>query len=81
MSLLDRDMAGETNGPTLLAASWVLTILAFILLALRFYCKLSRGRPLWWDDYTLSVSWVRTLCQCIVPNVLLKLERIAHTSL
>ncbi|KAK4120726.1 hypothetical protein N657DRAFT_648913 [Parathielavia appendiculata] len=45
----------------MLWAIWSLTIAAAVFLALRLYCKLSRGRLLWWDDYFLIASWVLVL--------------------
>lgn len=37
---------------------WALTIVSAIFLGLRVYCKLTRHRALWWDDYFLIFSWV-----------------------
>ncbi|KAK7408724.1 hypothetical protein QQX98_009081 [Neonectria punicea] len=50
-------MAGD-RGTRLVASCWSLTIAAAILLFLRVYCKLWRGRGLWWDDHLLIISWV-----------------------
>ncbi len=47
--------------PLLLWSIWVLTIVSAVFLALRVYAKLTRRRSLWWDDYFLILSWVRTL--------------------
>jgi len=44
--------------PRLMAATWLLTVFSAIFLGLRLYCKLSRGRRLWWDDHFLTASWV-----------------------
>ncbi len=44
--------------PRLMAATWLLTVFSAIFLGLRVYCKLSRGRRLWWDDHFLIASWV-----------------------
>ncbi|KAF5003893.1 hypothetical protein FDECE_9598 [Fusarium decemcellulare] len=35
-----------------------MTAAAAVLLFLRIYCKLWRGRGLWWDDHLLIASWV-----------------------
>jgi hypothetical protein len=54
-------MAGidaEERGTRLLAACWALAAASAILLFLRIYCKLWRGRGLWWDDHFLIISWV-----------------------
>ncbi|SPO06449.1 uncharacterized protein DNG_09139 [Cephalotrichum gorgonifer] len=45
-------------GPHLNRVIWALAGLAALFLALRIYCKLWRGRKLWWDDYALIASWV-----------------------
>ena len=46
--------------PLLLWSIWVLTVVSAVFLALRVYAKLMRRRSLWWDDYFLILSWVRT---------------------
>ncbi|KAK4139400.1 96ca82bc-67f3-4b3a-ab36-ffe7d8f40fbe [Dichotomopilus funicola] len=48
----------EDLGPQLNTIFWLLASLATFFLALRFYCKLQRGRHLWWDDYVLAASWI-----------------------
>ena len=45
-------------GPLLNFTTWLMTGLAFAILMLRIYCKTSRKRRLWWDDYVLSLAWV-----------------------
>ncbi|KAJ4313845.1 hypothetical protein N0V84_009200 [Fusarium piperis] len=47
----------EERGTRLLAACWVLAAASAVLLFLRIYCKLWRGRGLWWDDHLLIISW------------------------
>ena len=55
--------AGHENlGPYLLRVVWPLAALSTLFLGLRAYCKLSRRHRLWWDDYILIASWVRTSC-------------------
>ncbi|RSL47423.1 hypothetical protein CEP54_013408 [Fusarium duplospermum] len=49
----------ESRGTRLLAACWALAAASALLLFLRIYCKLWRGRGLWWDDHFLIISWVR----------------------
>lgn len=44
--------------PKLLVTIWVLLGLAGAFLALRLYCKFSRHRGTWWDDWFLVGSWV-----------------------
>ena len=64
-------MGGDERGTRLLASVWSLTAAAAILLSIRVYCKIWRGRGLWWDDNLLIISmvslnlcqgWVLTLC-------------------
>jgi hypothetical protein len=55
------DETGHENlGPYLLRVVWPLAALSTLFLGLRAYCKLSRRHRLWWDDYILIASWVRT---------------------
>ncbi|KAL4900478.1 hypothetical protein BDW74DRAFT_182809 [Aspergillus multicolor] len=48
----------DSRGTRLVASCWSLAAAAGILLFLRVYCKLWRGRGLWWDDHMLIISWV-----------------------
>ncbi|KAI0206270.1 hypothetical protein F4808DRAFT_112914 [Astrocystis sublimbata] len=48
-------------GVVLNAVNWTLTVLAAVFLVLRIYCKLSRGRGLWWDDYILIGAFITTI--------------------
>ncbi|KAI3331993.1 hypothetical protein HD806DRAFT_478994 [Xylariaceae sp. AK1471] len=48
-------------GVVLNSVNWSLTSLAAVFLALRVYCKLSRSRGLWWDDYILISAFICTL--------------------
>ncbi|EEY21864.1 conserved hypothetical protein [Verticillium alfalfae VaMs.102] len=50
----------------LLAACWSLAAAAVILLSLRLYCKVWRGRGLWWDDHLLIASWISLSISCSV---------------
>lgn len=47
-------------GPHLNRVVWLLSSFSGLFLGLRLYCKLWRRRQLWWDDYLLIASWVRT---------------------
>jgi hypothetical protein len=51
-------MDSDNRGPRLVAVCWSLAAAAAVLLFLRIYCKIWRGRGLWWDDHLLIVSWV-----------------------
>ncbi|KAF5025084.1 hypothetical protein F66182_2853 [Fusarium sp. NRRL 66182] len=52
---------GDDRGPRLLASIWTLATLSFILLFLRVYCKIWRGKGLWYDDWCLVISWLSLL--------------------
>lgn len=58
----DDDLPHTDLGPQLNLIFWLLTGFAFLFLALRIYCKIRRGRRLWWDDHVLLASWVCTYC-------------------
>ena len=55
----DDGQAHVDYGPQLNLVFWLLTSLSLIFLGLRLYCKIYRGRNLWWDDHLLIASWVR----------------------
>ncbi|KAH7304797.1 hypothetical protein B0I35DRAFT_382465 [Stachybotrys elegans] len=48
----------EERGTRLIVSCWSLALLSGVLLFLRTYCKLWRGRGLWWDDHLLIAAWV-----------------------
>ncbi|KAI0458646.1 hypothetical protein F5B21DRAFT_500152 [Xylaria acuta] len=48
-------------GVVLNAVNWTLTALAAVFLSLRVYCKICRGRGLWWDDYILITAFACNL--------------------
>ncbi|KAI1817785.1 hypothetical protein GGS20DRAFT_455158 [Poronia punctata] len=48
-------------GVVLNAVNWSLTSLAAVFLGLRVYCKTSRSRGLWWDDYLLILAFLCNL--------------------
>ncbi|KAK5651124.1 hypothetical protein OQA88_13263 [Cercophora sp. LCS_1] len=58
----------DSLGPTLLATSWSLTALATLFLGLRGYCKISRHRGLWWDDWVLVAAWVTLVVDVAVAT-------------
>ncbi|KAI4864212.1 hypothetical protein F4820DRAFT_346623 [Hypoxylon rubiginosum] len=43
---------------SILIGIWFMVGVSLFALLLRFYCRLSRQRSLWWDDYVLTASWV-----------------------
>lgn len=56
---LSPEEAAVDYGPQVNFSLWLLTVLSCGFLGLRIYCKFVRRRGLWWDDYILSLSWVR----------------------
>ena len=44
--------------PLLLWSIWVVTVVSGLFLGLRVYCKVTRHRSMWWDDWFLVLSWV-----------------------
>ena len=40
---------------------WTLLAVATLFLSLRLYCKFRWHRGLWWDDWVLLASWVRSI--------------------
>ncbi|SPO06773.1 uncharacterized protein DNG_09467 [Cephalotrichum gorgonifer] len=44
-------------GPLLKGSIWFMTAMSTTFLGLRVFAKLSRHRPLWWDDGFLIASW------------------------
>ncbi|KAI1841757.1 hypothetical protein JX265_007139 [Neoarthrinium moseri] len=48
----------DDRSSRLLASCWSLVAASAIFLTLRVYCKLWRGRGLWWDDHLMIVAWL-----------------------
>ncbi|KAI1336865.1 hypothetical protein F5Y15DRAFT_392436 [Xylariaceae sp. FL0016] len=48
----------DNNVPRFVGTVWSLTVAALIFLILRIYCKLWRGRGLWWDDHLMVAAFV-----------------------
>ncbi|VUC28923.1 unnamed protein product [Clonostachys rosea] len=44
--------------PGLVATFWILAVVSGMMMGLRLYCKVWRSRGLWWDDYTMLLSWI-----------------------
>lgn len=49
----------ETRGPTLLIAELTIMPLAFVVLALRLYCRIIKVRNSGWDDWLMVIAMVR----------------------
>jgi hypothetical protein len=60
----------DSLGPALAGTTWMLAAIATIFLALRIYCKLSRGLRLWWDDWILLAAWITLVVQVSLTSYL-----------
>ncbi|KAK4214239.1 hypothetical protein QBC37DRAFT_462362 [Rhypophila decipiens] len=56
------------QGPRAIIAIWSLIGAATLFVALRFYCKIWRGKPLWWDDFFMALSWICFLVEGILTH-------------
>ncbi|KEY64162.1 hypothetical protein S7711_03455 [Stachybotrys chartarum IBT 7711] len=68
----------ESRGARLVASSWPLVFLSGLLLFLRLYCKLWRGRGLWWDDHLLVVSWASLVIAVSIDTYIVSLGFGSH---
>ncbi|KAL1836794.1 hypothetical protein VTJ49DRAFT_4636 [Mycothermus thermophilus] len=64
----------ENLGPLLDGVFWTLTTFALVFLALRLYCKFSRGRSLWWDDHFLIAAWLSLAVSAATTSVCVSLD-------
>jgi len=48
----------DNQGLKMNVVDWSLHIFATLFLALRIYCKFTRKRGMWWDDYILVAAWL-----------------------
>ncbi|KAF2469581.1 uncharacterized protein BDR25DRAFT_343594 [Lindgomyces ingoldianus] len=56
----------DTRGPKIIISLWILTILAFVLMVLRFVCKYWYSKGFGGlDDIILFISWVFVLLFCV----------------
>ncbi|PKS08629.1 hypothetical protein jhhlp_005016 [Lomentospora prolificans] len=51
------------------AVIWVLAGLSGFFLFMRVYCKITRQRGLWWDDYLMGASWITIVISCIFGSI------------
>lgn len=56
---LPADLPHDDRGPRTMATLWVLTVMSFLPLGLRIFCKMWRQRGHWRDDYFVIASWVK----------------------
>ncbi|KAK6839121.1 hypothetical protein PG989_016574 [Apiospora arundinis] len=77
---MDPAYENETRAPRLLAATWSLTIVAGIFLALRMYCKRRRSTGLWWDDHLMIAAWFSLATSVSINTYLTTLGMGRHYS-
>ncbi|OHE98243.1 hypothetical protein CORC01_06440 [Colletotrichum orchidophilum] len=63
----------DDRGTKLLAVTWTLCVASATLLSLRIYCKLWRGRGLWWDDHLLIISMVSLVISISINSYIVSL--------
>ncbi|KAH8894648.1 hypothetical protein GQ53DRAFT_716373 [Thozetella sp. PMI_491] len=69
----------DNQGPWFAAVIWVLTGLAAVFLVLRLYCKATRGKKLWWDDYVLVAAFGCLVAQTSLLTYLVHLGFGKHS--
>ncbi|KAK7946235.1 uncharacterized protein PG986_010556 [Apiospora aurea] len=52
------DEYANPHAGILSASIWCLTMAGAAVLALRIFAKVSRARPLWWDDFAMIGAWL-----------------------
>ncbi|KAK0733788.1 hypothetical protein B0T26DRAFT_685727 [Lasiosphaeria miniovina] len=68
MTLEYIDSSANPNGVVINVVVWILLVFAGIFIGLRCYCKVSRRRRLWWDDYLLALSWIFLAASCAASS-------------
>lgn len=66
---------GDGRQPAVLGVSILFFILTPVIVAVRFYSRVSSGVGLWWDDWTalFSLVWELEYAQCIKIHLYLAL--------
>ncbi|KAK1993436.1 hypothetical protein LX36DRAFT_643051 [Colletotrichum falcatum] len=73
-------MADDDRITRLLVSTWSLVGTSAIVLFLRIYCKIWRGRGLWWDDYLLIVAWASLAISVSINSYIVSLGFGRHLS-
>ncbi|KAA8635303.1 hypothetical protein SMACR_01590 [Sordaria macrospora] len=58
--------SSNPQGAKLLAIFWSVQAACTAFVGLRLYCKVIRGRSLWWDDHLLIIAWALLLTSTAV---------------
>ncbi|KAK1985569.1 hypothetical protein LZ30DRAFT_619144 [Colletotrichum cereale] len=66
-------MADDDRVTRLLVSTWSLVGTSAILLFLRIYCKIWRGRGLWWDDHLLIIAWASLAISVSINSYIISL--------
>ncbi|KAH7251123.1 hypothetical protein BKA59DRAFT_491679 [Fusarium tricinctum] len=69
---------GDNRGAGIVISCWALTLAATTLLLLRIYCKLWRGKGLWWDDLLLCLSCVMLVIAVSINTYIVSLGFGSH---
>ncbi|PKS05641.1 hypothetical protein jhhlp_008160 [Lomentospora prolificans] len=48
---------------------WILTGISGLVLFLRGYCKITRQRGLWWDDWIMLAAWITIVISCVFGSI------------
>lgn len=63
------DGLANPHAGALTASVWVLTMAGAVVLALRLFAKVTRARPLWWDDLAMVLAWmVQFAAACVAQK-------------
>ncbi|CAI4212389.1 unnamed protein product [Parascedosporium putredinis] len=63
------DLPHDNMIATFNGSIWMLAGLSGFFFFLRLYCKITRHRGLWWDDYLMGASWVTIVISCIFGSI------------
>ena len=62
------DGLANPHARALTVSVWCLTAAGAVVLALRVFAKVTRARPLWWDDGAMLVAWLLQLAAAAVAQ-------------
>ncbi|EGO52363.1 hypothetical protein NEUTE1DRAFT_90554 [Neurospora tetrasperma FGSC 2508] len=71
--------SSNPQGAALLAIFWSIHAACTIFVGLRLYCKVIRGRCLWWDDHLLIVAWALLFVNTVFTSTSVLIGYGLHT--
>ncbi|KAK3314836.1 hypothetical protein B0H66DRAFT_535724 [Apodospora peruviana] len=74
----DPSLPHNDLGPQLNTVFWLLTGVSLAFMLTRIFCKVIRGRHLWWDDYILMAAWVALAVSAATTTVCVALDYGKH---